>query len=248
MTWELISLKSHPHRTAHDDAMVLVRKFARRSEGKQCNSVLFQVDVCPFPLVVKQAEGKQLVTLEQAHFRVIADLDNGRLRFDIGNADAALPSVLRGGGLGSLAISELVIWAKKNYPAFAVTQGHISVALLNYPNAEQNVVKCLKNFGFAVARAPSGGLLFEAASPAQLKPHSNTAKIDYANPIQWGGALVQDNLRLAAQLLEQSQAIADLKEQLHQVTQVKQSPVPFLGGILAGCVAGTAIAAFLFSI
>lgn len=248
MTWELISLKAHPHRAGADDAMVVIRKAMRRGEGKGANTVLYQVDVCPFPLLVKQADGKQLVPLEQAHFRVTADLENARLRFDIGNADAALPSVLRGGGLGSLAISELIIWAKKYYPEFAVTQGYISAAMLNYPNAEQNVVKCLKNFGFLVARAPSGGLLFEAASPAQLKHHMNTAKIDHANPIQWGSALVQDNVRLAAQLLEQSQTIAGLKEQLHQVTQVKQSPVPFLGGILAGCVAGTAIAAFLFSI
>ncbi|MEZ5511844.1 MAG: hypothetical protein R3F47_18470 [Gammaproteobacteria bacterium] len=89
--------------------MVLVRKFA--PQRGQVRAIRCCLDVCPFPLVVKQAEGKQLVTLEQAHFRVIADLDNGRLRFDIGNADAALPSVLRGGGLGSLAISELVIWA-----------------------------------------------------------------------------------------------------------------------------------------
>ncbi|MEZ5511845.1 MAG: hypothetical protein R3F47_18475 [Gammaproteobacteria bacterium] len=92
-------------------------------------------------------------------------------------------------------------------------------------------MKCLKNFGFAVARAPSGGLLFEAPAPCPaLAPQHRQDRLCH-NPIQWGGALVQDNLRLAAQLLEQSQAIADLKEQLHQVTQVKQSPVPFLGGI-----------------
>lgn len=66
----------------------------------------------------------------------------------------------------------------------------------------------------------------------QLKSHVNTAKLDHANPLQWGSALVQDNVRLAWQLLEQSREIADLKEQLFQVSRSKQSPVPFLGAFL----------------
>lgn len=248
MTWDLISLKSHPHRSAGDDVMVLLRKTTRRSERAGVSAIQFHIEVSPFPLVVRQGNTRQLVPLESAHFRVTADLAEGKLLFDIGSADAALPSLLRGGGLGSLAISELVIWCKKQFPAFRVANGHISAGLLGAPNAEQMAVSCLKNLGFAVARAPTGGLQFEAASVAQLKPHINAAKLEHANPIQWGSALAQDNFRLAAQLLEHSREIADLKEQLFQLTQAKLSPVPFLGGILAGCVAGSAIAAVLFSL
>lgn len=248
MTWELISLKSHPHRAAGEDVMALLRKSVRRSEREGVNAVQYVVDVCPLPVVVKQGQERQLVSVEQAHFRVTADLTQRLVMFDIGSADAALPTMLRGGGLGSLAVSELVNWCKSQYPDFTVVTGRISSALLNYPNAEANAVKCLKNLGFAVARAASGGLQFEAASVAQLKPHINTAKVEIANPIPWGTGLVQDNIKLAGQLFEQSQDMAALKEQLHQVAQTRQSSMPFFAGLIAGGVAGTAIAAFLFAI
>lgn len=152
MTWELIGLKSHPHRSEGEDAMVLMRKSMRRSERAGVNAVQFHVEICPLPLVVKQGSVRQLMPMEQAHFRVTADLAAGKVMFDIGSADAALPTVLRGGGVGSLAISELVIWCRKYHPEFAVATGYVSAALLNYPNAEQTAVKCLKNLGFAVAR------------------------------------------------------------------------------------------------
>ena len=248
MTWELISLKAHPHRTAGEDAMALLRKSVRRSDRDGVSAVQFSVDICPMPVTVKNGNEKQLVPQEQAHFRVTADLAKRMVMFDIGSADAALPSILRGGGLGSLAISELVNWAKAQYPDFAVVTGRISAAMLNYPNAEANAVKCLKNFGFAVARASVGGIQFEAAAVGQLKSHVNTAKVEISDPIRWASGLTQDNIKLGQQLVEQSKDIAAVKEQLHQVAQTKQSPMPFLGGLLAGCVAGTAIAAFLFSI
>lgn len=248
MTWDLVSLKSHPHRAGDEDVMVLIAKTVRRSEREGVQAVQYQVEVCPLPLVVSQGNEKRLVPVEKAQFRVTADIVERKVMFDIGGADAALPSVVRGGGLGSLAISELVNWCKKQFADFTVVNGHISAGILNFPNAEPNAIRCLKNFGFAVSRAASGGLQFEAAGVARLTPHLNTAKVQNADPIRWTSGLVEDNIRLAAQLQDQSRDIAGLKEQLHQVTQSRQSPAPFIGGILAGCVAGTAITALLFSL
>lgn len=247
MTWDLISLKAHPHRPEGEAAMALMRKSLRRSDKPDASAVQYMVEVCPLPIVVKQGTKKHLVPLEPAQYRVTVDLAKRAVLFDISGADAALPTPLRGGGLGSLAVSELITWCMSHYPDLAVINGRVAATMLDYPNAEANVVRFLKNLGFAVARV-SGGLQFEAASVAQLKAHVNASKLEMANPITWAAGLVQDNITLAAQLLEQNQDMAGLKEQLHQVTQTRQSPVPFLGGILAGSVAGIVIAAVLFSI
>jgi len=247
MTWDLISLKPNPHRSGEEDVVVFMRKLTQRSHKKGVDAVQLSVELCPVPLVVGNGSSKKLVPIEKAVFRVVADRLEQKLLFDIANADAALPSVLRGGGLGSLAISELVIWAKQHFPEYAVVTGRVSAVMLNYPNGESLAAACLQSFGFTVARANGGGLQFGAASTEQLKPHVNNAKVEVGSPINWGAQLLQNNLSSAGQLLEQAEEISRVREQLQQVTHSRQSPLPFWSGMLAGLVAGLAIAAFLFS-
>lgn len=247
MTWDLISLKPNPHRSGDEDVVVFMRKLTQRSHKKDVDAVQLSVELCPVPLVAGNGNSKKLVPIENAVFRVVADRLEHKLLFDIANADAALPSVLRGGGLGSLAISELVIWAKQHFPEYSVVTGRVNPVMLNYPNAESLAAACLQSFGFTVARASGGGLQFGAVSTEQLTPHVNNAKVEIGNPVTWGGQLLQNNLVSAGQLLEQAEEISRLREHLQQVTSSRQSPLPFWSGILAGVVAGLAIAAFLFT-
>jgi len=248
MSWDLICLKTHEHRQEGDETYACLYKNLNRIDKGDLNAWQYNVRVVPLPLLAGNSENKQLVNMEEALFKVVVDLNENKVMFDIGGADAALPTLLRGGGLGSLAISELIIWAKKHYPEFGVVSGTISPALLNYPNSEVIAVHCLKNMGFSVARSQKGGLQFMANNVTQLKSHVNNNKVESATPGLWFSNLMQDNLNIARQMKTQSEEISNLKEQLHLTSSQKQSTAPWISGLLMGVVAGSALASVLFNL
>lgn len=248
MSWDLICLKAHEHRQDGDETYACLYKNLSRIEKGNLNALQYNVRVVPLPLVASSGDKKQLINMEEALFKAIADLNEKKVMFDIGGADAALPTLLRGGGVGSLAISELIIWAKKHYPEFGVISGHISPALLNYPNSEVTAVHCLKNLGFSVARSHKGGLQFLAENVAQLTSHVNNNKVESATPGLWFSNLMQDNLNIARQMKIQSEEITNLKEQIYQTTSQKNSAAPWISGLLMGVVAGSALASVLFNL
>ena len=248
MSWDLICLKAHEHRQEGDETYACLYKNLSRIEKENINALQHNVRVVPLPLVAGNGDNKQLVTMEEALFKVIVDLNESKVMFDIGGADAALPSLLRGGGLGCLAISELIIWAKKHYSEFGVVSGYISPALLNYPNSETISVHCLKKLGFTVARSHKGGLQFMAGRVGQLNSHVNNNKVERATPGLWFSNLMQDNLNVARQMKMQSEEISNLKEQLYQTANQKHSAAPWISGLLMGVVAGSALASVLFSL
>lgn len=248
MTWELICLKPNPQREGDDEVYVFVQKSARRSTKQGINAIQYSVKLSPLPLQSNNGERKALVHMEDAVFHVVADLDAQALLFDIGKADSALPSLLRGGGAGSLVISELIIWAQKNYPQLPVALNKISPALLNYPNAKAISTKCLQNFGFSVGKASGGGLQFKGETAEKLSIHINKSKVEAATPPDFCARLIQDNVSISKQLLELNQDNSALKEMLHQTSEAKPSSTPFFSGALAGLVAGAALAAIIFNV
>lgn len=248
MSWDLICLKPHAHRPEGEEAYACLHKNATRIEKEGVNAVQYVVRVVPMPLLTGKGADKQLINMEEALFKAIADQNEGKVMFDIGGADAALPTLLRGGGLGSLAISELILWAQKHYNAFGVVSGRITAAMLNYPNGEANAVRCLKNHGFDVTRSPKGGLQFLATQVGQLRTHVNPSKVESAPPALWYTNLLQDNLNVSRQIKNQADEITLLKEQLFQTSEQKRSSTPFMSGLLMGLVAGSALAAVLFGL
>ena len=244
MTWDLVCLKPNPHRAGDDAFYVLIKKASHRQKGKSV--VHFSVSVAPLPFVAT-GETTRLTHMEESTFRAIVDLEAQSIVFDIAKADSALPSLLRGGGLGSLAISELIIWAKRNYPTFTVALSKVSGALLNYPNAVTISEKCLLNFGFAVGKSGSG-LQFKGETVEALRPHVNKNKVEAVPPAQLYKSLIQDQVHNASLLLEANQELSAARERLYQSQQATTPAAPFVAGLLAGLVAGAALAAVIFNV
>ncbi|WP_290579960.1 hypothetical protein [Ketobacter sp.] len=248
MSWDLICLKPHSHRADGDETYACIYKSLNRIEKDGVRALQYLVRVVPLPLVAGRGGDQRLINMEEALFKVVVDLNEGKVLFDIGGAEAALPSLLRGGGLGSLAVSELIQWAQAQFGDFTVVSGRISSALLNYPNGEAIAVSCLKQLGFAVGKSPRGGLQFGAERVAQLSPHVNRNKVETATPALWFSNLSQDNLNMARQVQTLNEEITLLKEQLYQSSAQKRSALPLASGLLMGVVAGAALASMLFSV
>ena len=247
MSWELICLKPQPQRSGDNEVYVFMHKSQRRSKKSDVNALQFSVHLAPLPIVCTGPDSNKLVRMEEAAFHAVADFDKRVVLFDIGKADSALPSLLRGGGAGSLAISELIIWAQKHYPNFSVAANKISPVLLNYPNAETNAIKCLQNFGFSVAKS-AGGLQFKGTEVQALQIHINKAKLEAANPPALYSETMENSGKLAAQLQEAQQDLTAAKELLHQSTQAQPSSTPFYTGLAAGLVAGAVLASIIFNL
>lgn len=248
MSWDLICLKPHPHRESEDDIYAFMHKSSRRSSKPGINAVQFSVKIAPLPFIASNGTGKNLVRTEEAIFHVIADMDSQTLLFDIGKADSALPAIFRGGGVGSLAISELIIWAKQNHPQFNVALNKINPVLLNYPNAELISTRTLQNMGFSVGKTSNGGLQFKGSTAEKLNIHINKNKIEAALPTEFCSGLLHDKYNMSKQLLEVNQDYSALKETLNQSKEAKRSSVPFFAGILTGVVAGAALSSIIFNV
>lgn len=247
MTWELIQTKPDS-RDSNQAAFVFMHKSVQRAGKESVNAFQYLVQLHPLPLLETGSTSKSLITIEHSQFKVIADLDEQKILFDIASADAALPSILHGKGLGSIAVSELILWCQKHYPQFTIVTTQVSAALLNYSNGAAIATRFLRNFNFIVSKSPKGGIQFTADSIQTLKTHINQNKLEATNPTQWGSQLLKDNFNASKQIHELNQNITTLKEQLFQTHHQTRSALPFLSGMLAGFVAGSAIAAVVFSI
>ena len=248
MSWDLICLKPHEHRAEGEETYACLYTSLNRIEKEGVHALQLVVRVVPLPIVAGTGSEKRLVTMEESLFKAIADLNEGKVMFDIAGADAALPSLLRGGGLGSLAASELIQWAQQQYSDFGVVSGRASSAILNYPNSESIAVHTLKKLGFTVGRSPKGGLQFSAERVGQLSTHVNTNKVETATPSTWFNNIMQDNLNMARQVKSLTDEVSLLKEQLYQTSSQKRSSIPMASGLLMGVVAGAALASMLFGI
>jgi len=89
MSWDLICLKAHEHRQEGDETYACLYKNLSRIEKENINALQYNVRVVPLPLVAGNGDNKQLVTMEEALFKVIVDLNESKVMFDIGGADAA---------------------------------------------------------------------------------------------------------------------------------------------------------------
>ena len=247
MTWDLICLKPQSHRSGSEEIYVFMHKSQRRSNKRGVNAVQFSVRLSPLPMTSAVPGKKELMVMEGASFHVVADLDCETVLFDIAKADSALPSLLRGGGSGSLAISELIIWSQKHYPHFKVALNKVSSVVLDYPNAKEQVTNCLQNFGFTVAQA-GAGLQFEGNQAKALQIHINKAKVETANPPALYTEALQNQTKLAHQLHETQQDLTAANERVHQNAQSRPSSTPFYTGLAAGLVAGAALASIIFNI
>ena len=246
MSWDLICLKPHEHRAKGEETYACLYKSLGRIDKDGVRALQFVVRVAPLPMPAGSGDKKRLVTMEEALFKAVADLNEGKVMFDIGGAEAALPSLLRGGGLGSLAVSELIQWAQQQFGDFGVVTGRVSTTILNYPNGETIAVACLKKLGFSVGKSPKGGLQFGAEKVAQLHTHINTGKVETATPALWFNNIMQDNLNMGRQVKALTEEVSLLKEQLHHSSAEKRSAVPLASGLLMGVVAGAALAAMIF--
>ena len=246
MTWELIRIKADSQESSQE-SFVFLHKSVQRAGKDSVNAFQYLVQLHPLPILESTPTSKTLITIEPAKFKVIADLDEQKILFDIASADAALPTILRSKGLGAIAVSELILWCQKHYPTFAIATTHVSAALLNYSNGASIAARFLNNFQFNVGKSPKGGLQFNADNAQSLKTHINQNKLESVNPTQWGSQLLKDNLNASNQIRDLNQNITTLKEQLFQTSHQTQSSLPFLSGLLAGFVAGAAIAALIFT-
>ena len=248
MSWDLICLKPHQHRAEGEETYACLYKSLNRIEKDGVRALQFVVRVVPLPLLAGTGADKKLINMEESLFKAVADLNEGKVMFDIAGAEAALPSLLRGGCLGSLAASELIQWAQQQYSDFSVVTGRVSAAVLNYPNGEGLAVHSLKKLGFTVGKSPKGGLQFSADRVGQLCTHVNTNKVETATPALWFNNLMQDNLNMGRQVKTLTDEVTLLKEQLYQTSAEKRSAIPMASGLLMGVVAGAALASMLFGI
>ncbi len=247
MTWDLVSLKPQPHRRSSDQAYVFINKNVSRSTKANIKALQLRLTISPLPLNYESGNGPKLLHLESAEFNAVADIDERKLIFDITGADAAIPSILQGGGLGSLALTELILWAQKGFGDFSIVPFQVSRSLLNYANAKTIVRRYLENFGFTVKDNQQGGFLVNGRSAAELTIHVNRHKLETLNPHQLCADLMGNSQQQSEAVKEALQQSISLKEQLNHLSAAKQSKLPFLGGLMLGIVAGTAVAAIIFS-
>lgn len=249
MSFELVRMQPHPNRSSDDEVMVLIKKGSKRAKDDTVDMTLYRVQVHLLDAVKKKADGFEVVKCcSSPKFDVVADHGAKTVEFTLGEMGNLLPLELRGGGLGSLVMSELVKWAKASAPDYGVVPLKVFVP----PDEDNAALNRNKTFvakmGFALQNVSSGskvGLYGVAAKAGALKAYSNTQKVERVDLVAWFSELASSRAALSNQMEVEISNARLYKDELQRQKDEDKGKLSFWAGLLLGLAVGVVGAVLL---
>ncbi|MCG8669180.1 MAG: hypothetical protein MI867_07175 [Pseudomonadales bacterium] len=240
MTQELFRLIPNDHRTIGEDLHVVLKRTVVVSKPEdEVDLIRLRYEVMPLNYALKEGESQTVVSFQQrATLDAILDQTESTIDFSVNEADASLPEELRGGGVGSYILSEMIRWGQQQSPQLSVTPIRISTPENTGSGREAKLKAFFSQLGFLVVDKPGKGVFAAAQSIAHLKPYVNSQKIERVNLVSWGNEWLDNSVNLANQLREESRSVGIYKEQASSLKNKESSKVPFWAGVLCGGVFG----------
>ncbi|MCG8313395.1 MAG: hypothetical protein MI976_09275 [Pseudomonadales bacterium] len=240
MPQELFRLIPNDHRSMGDDIYVVLTKSVSASKPDQEVSLLrFRIEVVPLNYARKEGESQKVeIITVRSTLDAIVDRGANTIDFSISDAEASLPEEIRGGGVGSYVVSEMIRWGQGISAELKVIPIRISSPENAGSGRESKLKVFFEQMGFTIVNKPNKGLFAAAESIATLKPHVNPQKIEKVNLLIWGNEWLDSNVSLANQLKEESQNVSFYKEQASNLRNEKPGRQTFWAGLLMGVVAG----------
>ncbi len=223
-TWELIRLKQVQRESCSDEynwyqhrcKYVLLKKNRitdNRFEDELCIRIIPLFETCDFG-VKELYDGRSM-------WSVYADLYSKQIKFGK-HGSFRIPDELRGRGLGSYILSDLVQWVKQYHPTFSIQQLHIKGFEDKQPSDWQRRESLYEGVGFRLEISNSDGRsgVAIAEDSSVLHENRNPNKVESINLrkfmeiLEENGNLRKDKSNLEQKLENSQQGYDNLKTKL----------------------------------
>jgi hypothetical protein len=249
MSFDLLRMQPHPNRQSEEEVMVLIKKGSKRAKDSSVDMTQFRIQIYLLDAVKKKPDGFQVVNFSASpRFDVVADHAERSVTFTLGEMGALLPVELRGGGLGSYIMSELVKWAKSSVPDYGV----VPVKVFTPPDERGDTMQRNKTFlakmGFTLYSSEAGsqvGLFGVTSQVGSLKVHANTQKLERVDLPGWLNDLTAERAAMGNQMEEEIVNARVFKEELQRQKSSDKGRLSFWAGLFLGLVVGAVAAGFL---
>ncbi len=249
MSFDLLRMQPHPNRPSEEEVMVLIKKGSKRAKDGSVDMTQFRIQVYILDAVKKKADGFQVVNFSASpKFDVVADHTERSVTFTLGEMGALMPVELRGGGLGSYIMSELIKWAKSSVPDYGV----VPVKAFAPPDEGNEAMQRNKTFlakmGFSLHNSGTGsqiGLFGVASKAGALKVHTNTQKLERVDLPGWLNDLTAVRAAMGNQMEEEIVNARFFKEGLQRQKDSDKGRLSFWAGLFLGLVVGAVASALL---
>lgn len=240
-------MQPHPNRDSEDEVMVLIKKETKKAKG-DANMTLFRVQVYLLDIVKKKADGYQVVKFQtKPKFDVVAHHEEQAVSFTLGELGELLPVELRGGGIGSLIMSELIKWAKSHVGDYAVKPIKVYAPPDEGGESLQRNKSFLKNLGLELQEDGSSGVFGVAEAVKSLNTHANTQKLERVDMPGWLGDLAVVRAGLGNQMEEEISNARFYKEQLQREKESNKGKLSFWAGLMLGAALATVGCVLIFA-
>ena len=231
---------------------MLIKKGSKRAKDSSVDMTQFRIQIYLLDTVKKKADGFQVVNFSASpKFDVVADHVERSVTFTLGEMGALMPVELRGGGLGSYVMSELVKWAKSSVPDYGVVPVKAFAPPDEGNEAMQRNKAFLAKLGFALKSSEAGsqvGLFGVTSKAGALKVHTNTQKLERVDLPGWLNDLTAVRATMGNQVEEEIGNARFFKEELQRQKDSDKGKLSFWAGLLLGLVVGAVAAALLSAV
>lgn len=232
-------MQPHPNRESEDEVMVLIKKETKKAKG-DANMTLFRVQVHLLDIVKKKADGFQVIKFPtKPKFDVLANHEDQTISFTLGELGELLPVELRGGGIGSLIISELIKWATSHVSDYRVKPIKVYPPPDEGGESIQRNKAFLTNVGFQLHEEGGSGLFGVSDNVKSLKTHANTQKLERVDLPTWLSDVAVVRAGLGNQMEEEITNARFYKEQLQREKDSNKGKLSFWAGLLLGLALAT---------
>ena len=229
--------------------MVIIKKGNKRVKEADADLTLFRVQLCLLDVVKKKADGYQATSFGiSPKFDVIANHANRSVEFTLGEMGQLMPVELRGGGLGSIIMSDLVKWAKASFPDYSV----VPLKVFTPPDEDEKAIQRNKTFvskmGFALheqSKAGKIGLYGVVATAGALKTHINDQKVERADLPGYLNDQISSQASMGNQMEAESANARMYKDELQREKETSKGKMSFWAGLFLGLATGVAGALLL---
>jgi len=246
MSFDLIRMLPHPNRSNDEEVMVLIKKSNKRAKDDTVDMTLFRMNVYLLDAVKKKSEGFDVVKFgAKPVFDVVANHINQSVGFTLGEMGQLLPPELRGGGLGSLLMTELIKWRNANFPDYTV----LPIRVFAPPDEDGGSIHrnkaFLKKMGFSLvenAVPNKAGLYGVVTKAGGLSGHSNTQKVEHVDMADWLNDLTATRMAMGNQLVEEVNNAQRYRTELQRQKENGKGKMSFWAGLMLGISVGVVVA------
>lgn len=176
-TWELIRIKNiqNKYNKSESYAYVLLQK---RREGNNRSSDNFSVTI--IPLVEVSEDGWNIFENSKSTWDVQAKISCQHIRFARSDNFQIRDKKLRGRGLGSYVLSDLVQWVKQYYPTYTIKNFSVKNLENKLKSDTERVFTLYKQVGFRIEDEDleEGIGMAVAENASALHEHRNASKVE----------------------------------------------------------------------